>query len=180
MQRTQTNQANFPDQNSAPGWSSVAIALGSNLGDSRRILDGALRALDQSVGVRLEAVSGYYRTAPVGPPQPDYLNACAVLSTTRSPLELLDLLLTIEAHFGRQRRERWGPRLLDLDLLLYAEQVVQVPRLQVPHPRMRERAFVLVPLAEIAPHWRDPVTGEAIATLLQRVDPTGVHCLTEA
>lgn len=164
----------------AQQWHRVAIALGSNLGESRQILEGALKALSANPAISLDTYSSFYRTAAVGPPQPDYLNACALLSTTLPPTALLDAMLQIEAQFGRERYERWGPRLLDLDLLLYADQVVKLPHLQVPHPRMRERAFVLVPLAEIAASWRDPITGEAIATLLSRVDPIGVQCLPES
>lgn len=152
----------------------AAIALGSNLGDSAAILRGALQSLKQIPDIKVEHYSHIYRTVAVGPPQPDYLNACALISTRLWPGPLLDALLHIEAHFGRERRERWGPRHLDLDLLLYENWVLDHPGLQVPHPRMRERAFVLVPLAEIAPTWIDPVSGWAIADLLQTVDPHGV------
>jgi len=144
---------------------SSAIALGSNLGDSLTILRGAIAALDQHPQVTVIACSSVYQTAPVGPPQPDYYNACALLQSDLPPEALLQLLLSIEAEFGRVRRERWGARLLDLDLLLFDQQVIDTPTLAVPHPRMGERAFVLVPLAEIAPHWPHPRSGKTVAEL---------------
>lgn len=143
----------------------VAIALGSNLGDSLAILEAALIALDEHPDIVLLSHSRWHKTAPVGPPQPDYLNGCALLQTTLEPLPLLEQLLAIELRFGRVRGERWGPRSLDLDMLLYADQRIDTDRLQIPHPRMCERAFVLVPLAEIAPDWVEPVTGLTIAAL---------------
>jgi 2-amino-4-hydroxy-6-hydroxymethyldihydropteridine diphosphokinase len=156
----------------------VAIALGSNLGDSHVTLEGALAILDQTPGIEVRRRSHWYQTAPVGPPQPDYLNGCALLQVDLSPPELLRVLLQTEAKFGRQRRQRWGPRTLDLDLLLFDDQVMQTPDLTIPHPRMTERAFVLVPLAEIAPAWVEPVSGRAIAELLQAVDCSGVKQLS--
>ncbi len=148
----------------------AAIALGSNLGDSQATLTGALEALNSHPDVAVRCRSSAYQTAAVGPPQPDYLNACAVLETRLSAFELLGQMLTTEQQFGRQRRERWGPRTLDLDLLLYDHLVIDQPELQVPHPRMAERAFVLVPLAEIAPDWVEPVSGKAIALLLRELE----------
>lgn len=152
-----------------------AIALGSNLGNSEQILQAALDALHRPPTLGLVARSSLYQTAPVGPPQPDYLNACALIETNLSAQQLLAELLQIEQQFGRVRRDRWGPRHLDLDLLFYGQQVIDEPQLQVPHPRLRDRAFVLVPLAEIAPHWLDPVTGQSVQTLCQSVDQTGVR-----
>ena len=152
----------------------AAIGLGSNLGDSQAILAAALCCLAETPGIDVQACSHLYRTAAVGPPQPDYLNQCATLRVTLAPTALLHTLLAIEHRFGRVRRERWGPRLLDLDLLLYGHCQFVTPELHLPHPRMRERAFVLIPLAEIAPDWRDPLTQQSIAALAQAVDPTGV------
>jgi 2-amino-4-hydroxy-6-hydroxymethyldihydropteridine diphosphokinase len=152
-----------------------AIALGSNLGDSAAILQGAIVALRNHPHIRVTTVSDWYQTAPVGPPQPDYLNGCALLETDLAPAELLRVMLAIEAQFGRQRRERWGPRHLDLDLLFFGELVMATPTLQIPHPHLQERAFVLVPLAAIAPTWRDPTSGLTVAALLQKVDATGVR-----
>jgi len=157
--------------------SQSALALGSNIGESQAILEAAIEILAQTPGIFLEAKSNWYRTKAVGPPQPDYLNGCAILQVEISPQKLLETLLGIEQTFGRVRQERWGPRTLDLDLLLYDDLILQTPNLQIPHPRMRERAFVLVPLAEIAPDWVDPVTGCVIKELLKQVDCSDVHLL---
>ncbi len=154
-----------------------AIALGSNLGDSRTILHQALRCLEMTPGLALQACSPWYRTVALGPPQPDYLNGCALVQSQLAPLALLEELLAIEQQFGRVRRQRWGPRTLDLDLLLVGDQILDLPRLQVPHPRMGDRPFVLVPLADIAPDWRDPHTGCTIRQLLHGLDCSGVYLL---
>jgi 2-amino-4-hydroxy-6-hydroxymethyldihydropteridine diphosphokinase len=153
-----------------------AIALGSNLGDSPSILAAALQVLSTTPGIAVQAVSSWYQTKPVGGiPQPDYLNGCALLQVQLPPQQLLKTLLAIEAKFGRVRGERWGARSIDLDLLLYEDLILDIPQLQIPHPRMNERAFVLVPLAEIAPTWIEPVSQKAIAQLLQAVDCSGVR-----
>ncbi|NDJ20708.1 2-amino-4-hydroxy-6-hydroxymethyldihydropteridine diphosphokinase [Nostoc sp. B(2019)] len=154
-----------------------AFALGSNMGESQATLEAAIETLAQTPGIFLEARSHWYRTKAVGPPQPDYLNGCAILQVEISPQKLLETLLGIEQTFGRVRQERWGPRTLDLDLLLYDDLILQTPNLQIPHPRMRERAFVLVPLAEIAPDWVEPVSGCVIKELLKQVDCSDVHLL---
>lgn len=134
------------------------VALGSNLGDRQATLRRALRWLDALPGVRVQRTSSFLRTAPVGPPQPDYLNAVARLVVHSGPLALLDALLTLERAAGRVRRpdERWGPRTLDLDLLhmtdaLGAPLTLDHPRLTLPHPRLEERRFVLAPLCQIDP-----------------------------
>jgi 2-amino-4-hydroxy-6-hydroxymethyldihydropteridine diphosphokinase len=155
----------------------VAIALGSNLGDSQPIIRGALQALRESPNIYLEAYSHWYQTPAMGPPQPDYLNACAVLRTDLTPRELLHRLLEIEAIFGRERRERWGPRTLDLDLLLFNNVVVTEPGLTIPHPGMIERAFVLIPLCDIVPDWVHPTTGQTITQLTHQVDGSGISAL---
>jgi 2-amino-4-hydroxy-6-hydroxymethyldihydropteridine diphosphokinase len=154
-----------------------AIALGSNIGDSLRILEAAIETLAQTPGISLSAKSSWYKTKPVGPPQPDYLNGCAILQVEMKPHMLLETLLQIEQQFGRIRQERWGPRLLDLDLLLYDGLVLDTPNLQIPHPRMKERAFVLVPLTEIAPDWVEPISGSAIKDLVTKVDCSEVFLL---
>jgi 2-amino-4-hydroxy-6-hydroxymethyldihydropteridine diphosphokinase len=143
----------------------AAIALGSNLGNRRATLDAAVVMLIASPGIQLLARSTWHASAPLGPPQPDYLNGCAVLTTSLAPEALLEQLLAIERHFGRVRGERWGPRTLDLDLIFYGQLRLQSPRLEIPHPHLRERAFVLGPLTEIAPRWLDPVSGCTVAEL---------------
>jgi 2-amino-4-hydroxy-6-hydroxymethyldihydropteridine diphosphokinase len=152
----------------------AAIALGSNLGDSKTILESALDTLHQTAGINITARSPFYQTAPIGPPQPDYLNACALLETPLNPDALLSALLHTETLFGRQRKERWGARTLDLDLLLFNDVILNTEHLQIPHPRLIERAFVLVPLATIAPDWIEPHSGQTIAALAQKIDQTGV------
>jgi 2-amino-4-hydroxy-6-hydroxymethyldihydropteridine diphosphokinase len=152
----------------------AAIALGSNIGDSHAILNAALATIAQTPGITVDTQSHHYQTVAIGPPQPDVINACALLTTDLLPQPLLSTLLAIEAKFGRVRQERWGPRSLDLDLLLFGDWVIESPQLQVPHPRMRERAFVLVPLAEIAATWVEPISGQQIAELVQAVDCSGV------
>ncbi len=154
-----------------------AIALGSNLGNSEHTIEKALVRLEQIDGMGLETRSQLYKTAPVGPPQPDYINACAIFHTTLSPEQVLEVLLATEASFGRIRRERWGPRTLDLDLLFYGDRVVDTASLTLPHPRMCERAFVLVPLVEIVADWRHPVRDQTVKELLLQVDTAGVFPL---
>lgn len=154
-----------------------AIALGSNLGDSFTILESAVEVLAKTPGLQVTARSHWYKTRAVGPPQPDYLNGCVVIKTTLNPELLLTTLLEVEKQFGRERRERWGPRTLDLDLLLFDDLILDGPTLQIPHPRMAERAFVLVPLAEVAKNWKDPVSGKTIADLVQTVDCSGVQLI---
>ncbi|MCG5058125.1 MAG: 2-amino-4-hydroxy-6-hydroxymethyldihydropteridine diphosphokinase [Limnoraphis sp. WC205] len=158
-----------------PRFYQTAIALGSNLGDSGETLEKALQTLDDIPEIRVKRRSSWYKTAPIGPAQPDYLNACALLEVQLTPYQLLQTLLNVENQFGRVRQERWGPRTLDLDLILFEDFILETPDLQVPHPRMSERAFVLVPLAEIAPHWIDPISGKTIAELLEQVERSGVN-----
>lgn len=158
-----------------------AIALGGNLGDSKTILTMALNQLSQASNVFLKARSSFYQTKaltlPGSPPQPDYLNACATIETTLKPHELLTVLQQIETNSGRVRRERWGARTLDLDLLLFGEIICKSADLEIPHPRMLDRAFVLVPLAEIAPDWIHPIAGGSIAQLASQIDQSDVKKL---
>jgi 2-amino-4-hydroxy-6-hydroxymethyldihydropteridine diphosphokinase len=154
----------------------TAIALGSNLGESYTILEKALVSLGEVEGINLISRSRWYKTVAIGPPQPDYLNGCAILAITLTPEELLKTVLGIEQDFGRVRRERWGPRTLDLDILFYGDSIVKTPTLEIPHPRLRERAFVLVPLAEIAADWVDPITHKTVRALLEKtVDNIDIH-----
>ncbi len=154
-----------------------AIALGSNQGKSQDILESSLNTLNQIPGITLQKTSSWYKTKPVGTSetQPDYLNGCALLSVEQSPEELLAILQATEIQYGRVGKGTLQPRTLDLDLLLYGDLVRKTPNLIIPHPRMRERAFVLVPLAEIAPDWIEPVSGINIANLLKTVDTSGVQ-----
>lgn len=154
-----------------------AIALGSNQGNSLDILEKSLTALDQIPGITLRNTSSWYQTRPVGTvePQPDYLNGCALFSVDQTPEELLVILQAIEIQFGRAAKGKLQPRTLDLDLLLYGDLVLNTPNLIIPHPRMTERAFVLVPLAEIAPDLIEPLSGTKIVKLLRKVDTSGVH-----
>lgn len=146
----------------------VAVAVGSNLGDRDATLRKAVNALGAIIhDVR---VSRWYTTEPVGvDPQPDFLNGALVGDTSLDARELLDALLAIEARFGRERPHPGAARTLDLDLILYGDAVLDEPGLIVPHPRFRERRFVLEPLAEIAPEWIDPVTGWTIEALLRQL-----------
>jgi len=147
------------------------IALGSNQGDRREFLDRAIRALQEHSRIEVTQVSSYHETAPVGGPpgQPNFLNAAAELKTDLSPRELLDVLLEVERNLGRVRRERHGPRIIDLDLLLYDDQVVREPGMTVPHPAMHERWFVLKPLDEIAPRAIHPLLDATIHDLLENL-----------
>lgn len=145
------------------------IALGANLGDAAAALDSAFAALDALPATRLVARSGLYRTAPIGVTgHPDYLNAVAEVETTLPARKLLNTLLTLETLHGRTRETELAPRTLDLDLLLYGNATISQPGLEIPHPRMHLRAFVLVPLAEIAPDTAIPGHGRA-ADLLDAV-----------
>lgn len=144
----------------------VAVALGSNLGDRPANLDYATSRLGSILG--LIRVSSYFDTDPVDVPgrQPRFLNAAAMGEATLSARELLDALFEIERERGRERPVRGAARTLDLDLVLFGDQILSEPGLVVPHPRFRDRRFVLEPLAQIAPDMRDPVTGRSVRELL--------------
>lgn len=149
------------------------LGLGGNLGDPAAAMAAALRALDVHPGVSIAAVSSLYRTPPWGVAgQPDFLNAVAALDTALPARHLLDLGLSIEKRLKRVRAVRWGPRVIDIDILLHGGGAVDEPGLQVPHPRMTERAFVMVPLAEIAPDAR--VGDRTAAEWLPALDMTGI------
>ncbi|QPC92763.1 2-amino-4-hydroxy-6-hydroxymethyldihydropteridine diphosphokinase [Mesorhizobium sp. INR15] len=157
--------------------SSVYLSLGGNLGHPAKSLGAALRMLDADDDTRVTAVSSLYRTPPWGKlDQPDFLNAAAEISTALAPRALLDLCLDAERKLKRVREERWGPRLIDIDILVFGDQVIQETGLEVPHPRMLERAFVLTPLAEIAPSL--VVGGRSMAERLTAVDTAGIERLS--
>jgi 2-amino-4-hydroxy-6-hydroxymethyldihydropteridine diphosphokinase len=145
----------------------VAIALGSNLGDREAHLRSAIEALQPALSPL--RVSSFHQTEPVGVPGPApmFLNAAAIGESELSARAVLDLLLAVEQQLGRERPYGGAPRTIDLDLILYGEGVINAPGLIVPHPRFRERRFVLAPLAEIASDWIDPGTGKTIAELLR-------------
>ncbi|MCQ4321188.1 2-amino-4-hydroxy-6-hydroxymethyldihydropteridine diphosphokinase [Stutzerimonas stutzeri] len=146
----------------------VYIGLGSNLAEPRQQLRGALDALTRIPDSQLAAVSSLYLSDPLGPAdQPRYNNAVAALDTSLSPLALLDALQAIELAQGRERKaERWGPRTLDLDILLFGNQLISEPRLTVPHYHLHARAFALYPLAEVAPAELKLADGRTLAELL--------------
>lgn len=162
----------IPEGKATQAW----LALGGNLGDPAAAMAAALRALDASEGVSVAAVSSLYRTPPWGvTDQPDFLNAVAALDTVLSARALLDLCLSTERALKRVRVERWGPRAIDIDILMFGNAVIDEPGLQVPHPRMATRAFVIVPLAEIAPE--KDVGGVSARLRLAALDITGISRL---
>lgn len=159
----------------------AAIGLGGNLGPVADTLRDAVSAIGDLPGTRVAGVSRLYRSPAWGPvAQPDYLNAACLVDTRRPPVALLEDLLAIERRFGRDREspgsQRWGPRTLDLDLLVFGARRVQTPGLSVPHPRLHERAFVLLPLAELDPGLEIPGRGRVDA-LLAGLDVHGVEAL---
>jgi 2-amino-4-hydroxy-6-hydroxymethyldihydropteridine diphosphokinase len=158
------------------GNSTVYLSLGGNLGDPAESMGAALRILDAQADIRVASVSSLYRTPPWGKlDQPDFLNAAAELSTTLAPRVLLDLCLDAERQLKRVREERWGPRLIDIDILTYGDRIIHEAGLEVPHPRMLERAFVLAPLAEIAPDVT--MDGRRVTDRLLAVDAAGIEKL---
>jgi 2-amino-4-hydroxy-6-hydroxymethyldihydropteridine diphosphokinase len=161
----------------------VYVAVGSNLGDRDAHLAAALAALRATEGVEVVAVSPLYETDPVGPPpQGPYLNGAIEIATTLTPDALLERLFEIEASQGRTRGlERNAPRTIDLDLLLYGDRKLAGPDLEVPHPRLAERPFVLEPLCDLAPDLIHPTLGETIEALARRVrDPAAVRRRTSS
>ena len=150
------------------------IGLGSNLGDRLGYLQAAVAALSAQ-GLEPAGISSVYESDALGPPQPDYLNAVVSVSTSLSARQLLEALKAVETELGRQHTQRWGPREIDLDLLLYGDEMLEEDGLTVPHPEMTKRSFVLMPLLEIAPGLDLP-SGEPAAAFLER-DPPGIRRL---
>jgi len=153
----------------------IYLAIGSNLASPLEQVNAALAALAEIPESQLVAVSDFYRTPPLGPQdQPDYLNAAVALETALAPEALLDHTQRIELQQGRERKaHRWGPRTLDLDIMLFGEMQIDTPRLTVPHYDMKNRAFMLLPLAQIAPDLRFP-DGDKLSDLLANLDPSGI------
>ena len=155
------------------------IALGSNLDDPASQVHRAIEHLSAEHGIRLQLRSRLYRSKPLGPQdQPDFVNAAVGVLTELGPRQLLDLLLSIEKLMGRDRRERWGPRIIDLDLIWMIGDPIDEPGLKLPHPGVSERNFVLYPLADIAPSLRIPGHGR-VADLAARIGDAGLSVLEE-
>ena len=151
----------------------VLLGFGGNLGDPVETIGVALQRVAEQ-GVRIRALSHLYRTAPWGVrDQPDFINLCAAACTTLAPRALLAVTRATEAELGRERRERWGPRLIDIDILAYDEMILHEPGLTLPHPRLTERAFVLVPLLDIAPD--SVIQGKSVRDWAAQVDGSGVE-----
>jgi len=150
----------------------VYLGIGSNLGDRAENIRKALASLDKTDGITVKTVSSCYETEPVGPvtDQDDFYNIAMEIETTLGPGELLARVNWVEQRLGRVREERWGPRTIDIDILLWEDMVVDEGGLTIPHPEMERRAFVLTPLAEIAPKAVHPTAGESIAELASQLD----------
>lgn len=147
----------------------VHLLLGSNLGNRKEILDKAINLLSQKVGVIILR-SKDYETAPWGVTnQPDFLNLVVSIQTRLKPLQILEITQSIENQLGRIRKEKWGARLIDIDILFYGNEIIDEPNLKIPHPLLQERDFALSPLAEIAPDFVHPVLGETISELREKL-----------
>jgi 2-amino-4-hydroxy-6-hydroxymethyldihydropteridine diphosphokinase len=143
------------------------LSLGGNLGNTREIFEGAYPLIEKKLG-KISVYSSIYQTEAWGPiPQADFLNQVILVSTTLAPQACLTEMLAIEKEFGRERKERWGPRTLDLDILYYSDVIIAEADLTVPHPRIAERKFILTPLVEIAPLFEDPVLRKSMMSLLE-------------
>ncbi|MBB4478130.1 2-amino-4-hydroxy-6-hydroxymethyldihydropteridine diphosphokinase [Rhizobium etli] len=158
---------------------SATLGLGGNIGEPVKAMAAALQRLDGHDDCRVTAVSRLYRTPPWGKTdQSFFFNACAAVETRLSPEALLDVCLSIERAMKRERIERWGPRTLDIDVLTYDDVIQDAPRLELPHPRMTERGFVLLPLADIAPGL--VVRGRPVSNWLLDADATGIEVADES
>nr|WP_321459527.1 2-amino-4-hydroxy-6-hydroxymethyldihydropteridine diphosphokinase [uncultured Cohaesibacter sp.] len=162
--------------NSSASETEVFISLGGNIGDPAITIEDALATLSSRKGVRVLSRSPYYITPPWGKTdQAEFVNACAKLRTSLSPAALLAVCLSVEKSMGRIRNEHWGPRIIDIDLLTYGDAVVDEEDLKIPHPYISERAFVLVPLRDLAPDFS--LNGVSIDTMLENLDVTGISQL---
>ncbi|MEH3115111.1 2-amino-4-hydroxy-6-hydroxymethyldihydropteridine diphosphokinase [Pedobacter terrae] len=160
-------------------YSTAYLLLGGNLGDRVANLEKAIELLNDKIG-KVIAVSSLYETAAWGKTdQPAFLNQAVALQTNLSALAVLDLALSIEQELGRVRKDKWGERLIDIDIILFGDQIINIPdRLQVPHPHMKHRKFVMEPLAEIAPQVLHPVLGETMLSICRNIsDPLEVKKL---
>ena len=167
-----------------PAVSNIAyIGIGSNMGSPLANCQEALTRLEDHAGISVIGQSSFYETEPIGILEQNwFINAAAQVSTGLEPVSLLEALLEIEIAMGRIRTEKWGPRIIDLDLLLYEDEVIQTPRLEIPHPEMNGRRFVLAPLNELAPDQVHPLAGKTIQQLLSELPEDNqvvkIHTLT--
>lgn len=151
--------------------SKAYLGLGSNLGKRLGNIRSAVAALEQVPGIAVIKVSSIYETQPMGNiNQPKYLNSVAEVETNLSASELLTSLQRIEKHMGRQRLQKWEPRIIDLDILYYDQLIVDTKELSIPHPELAKRAFVLIPLSEIAPDFRDPLSKKKVGEMISGID----------
>ena len=156
------------------GATTAFLGLGANLGDPAQMLAGAIHVIGGIDGISVTKRSSFYRTSPVGKTdQPDFVNVVVQIATTLSVDDLMTVLLDIEHSLGRVRTDRWGPRTIDIDLLIYGDSQIETERLTVPHPRMLDRRFVLVPLIEIAEDLRVPGTTKSLKEFLDLTENQG-------
>jgi 2-amino-4-hydroxy-6-hydroxymethyldihydropteridine diphosphokinase len=168
----------WASSSSAAAVPEVLLGFGGNIGDPLATIDAALGRLEAG-GVRIRRRSRWYRTAPWGKAdQPAFVNLCAAGDTELAPRALLGLIHEVEAALGRERRERWGPRLIDIDILAYGDERIDETGLTIPHPHLTERAFVLVPLLDIAPDW--VIAGKPVREWAAAIDRSGVEPIEPA